>query len=119
MSRKPENWYQLGYPEQRAWERQERERQDLEYERDQAREEMERSDRDRKRLKEDYRNEMASAQDQRDELAGELAEWKESARERWSFIKFKGLTEEFEVWRRGTKPMPTDPIIDDDDEGGG
>jgi hypothetical protein len=41
MRRKPDNWYHMTYEQQRAWEKAEREREDLEYERDRAREDAE------------------------------------------------------------------------------
>lgn len=50
-SRRPSNWYEMDYHERQAWERQEQERQDLEYDKQRAQEEAEQAQDEARRLR--------------------------------------------------------------------
>jgi hypothetical protein len=89
----------MTYDEQKAWQKQDREREDLEYERDREREARERTEANEQRLRKEYRQEMASAQEQRENLCEEL---REANREAWlyrRFLTFKQLHAEFDKWK--------------------
>ena len=78
MSRnRPSNWYEMGYEAQRAWDKQERAREDAEHEADRAREDAERIARDARHQKEECEAERYRHQEAVNEYVGELDEAQE------------------------------------------
>jgi len=98
VSNKPSNWYQMSCEERRAWDRAERQRQDLEYERERALEDAERAERyalQRERQLSAMISENESRLgDANDALASANAEL--ALYEQW--VKEKGLAGEFDDW---------------------
>lgn len=64
---KPSNWYQMSWEEQKEWKKQERARQDLEYEADQARQDAENA-------RADYNQAHRNAQAEREAWGWQYAE---------------------------------------------
>lgn len=75
-SRKPDNYWQMDYDERKAWERQEQERQDLEYDKQRAQEEAKQAQADARRSRLNAQREMASMSEdygyQIDDLESEI-----------------------------------------------
>ena len=102
MMNRPRDWYDMTHDQQRDWERREREREDLEYDLDRARQDSERLDRQRQEsiryLRGALDEERNSNAEYIDSLATERDEWKVEATAMRSFLKEKGLAEEFDNW---------------------
>lgn len=105
---KPNNWYQMTSDERTAWEKQDRARDDAEYERDQAQRELESARRARRLIKEHFDIEMSDLQEQRANLLEELHEANVECRLYGRYLFFKGLTAEFEAWKKEKELEETD-----------
>lgn len=106
---RPNDWHQMSYDQQRAWEKQERTMNEVEYELRRESEDRARAEIDARRVRADYKMEMESAQGQRDELQSKINQLRRSIRWFNQFLKMKGLTEEYDAWQ-------PEPEEDDDDE---
>jgi len=95
---KPANWYDMPYEQQRAWERQAREREDLEYDLDRAREESLQSHNDARRRERELRQCMSERDETIASTADELDAANAELRLRDAFLKEKGLAGEFDDW---------------------
>jgi hypothetical protein len=108
MRSKPSNWYQMTYDEQRAWERQERERDDLEYDLERAREDAEHAARRAKRKLAAQREELESMRDVASGSSAAASEARHALHQAHAFIRAKGLWDEYLAC------FP--PAADDDDD---
>lgn len=97
---KPINWYDMDDNAQRAWQRQESERQDLEHERDQAREAAERDQARHKRQMASYRDEVEAIRVERAELEEAAEEAGEELDYVNRFLRERKLMEDYQSWRK-------------------
>lgn len=95
----PAGWFSWSSDQQRAWAKENRERQDAEYEREEAVRRSERAERERSRLRVEYVNEMNSAQEQRERLCEDLHEANTELRYYARYLLFKELGADFEAWK--------------------
>lgn len=101
MKSKPSDWYNLSYEQQRAWERTNRELEDMEYERDQAREESEKTFRENQRRRQEYRNEIEAIREERITAEEELEEANSEIRLLSMFLKERNLKADYDNWTKG------------------
>lgn len=116
MSARPSNWHTMQYSEQRAWEKQERDREDAEYESERARDEAERARRSLSSARDEIKRTRESAnahhddmQEEMEQLQGQLLEAQDVIvmleRQRdflRDFVARKGEVVEFLAWFRTT-----------------
>jgi DNA repair exonuclease SbcCD ATPase subunit len=96
--RKPNDWYQMSYEQQRSWEKQNRALEDLEYEKDRAREEAERSDRHAHELKRDLERAKSERDERVDERVDEVDALEEELSTYRRFIEAEALEQQFNAW---------------------
>jgi hypothetical protein len=106
MSTRPRDWYAMTHEQRKLWEQQEREKEDAEYDRQEALDNAARlkasearTRRDMQHLRAEYHEEVASLQELNRELEQELQETQGDVQEMKLFLEQKSLLNEFNVWR--------------------
>ena len=97
---KPSNWYLMDAEQRRQWEALDRERQDLEYERDQARNQAEQDDRRHKRAVADYRDELEAVRMERADLQEAAEEAGEELDYVNRYLRERGYMDDYKAWRK-------------------
>ncbi len=105
MSRRPSNWYGMSETERSAWTKCNREREDLEYEKDREQEARERSERNEARLKRSLAEARSDYENEREEMGAELVA-SELARKQL----VRACQDLLMVWDLG-KPVPHDAAM--------
>lgn len=90
----------MSYDEQRQWERDERERSDLKSERDNIRDDLEREQSASRRREHDFKLRIEAADNDNAVLAEDLDEVRDELQLAEKFIEEKGLSAEFEAWKK-------------------
>jgi hypothetical protein len=99
---RPSNWYDMDYDSQRAWERNDRQRRDAEYERDCLQDDLESQARCCRREHQDYQSQIDAIRSENGNMISELEQEIDSLREETSlfqeWLKLKGMSAEFDEW---------------------
>jgi hypothetical protein len=95
---KPSNWYDMDHDQRRAWERQAREAEDLEYERDRARRALEDAEGDHRRARAAARAELSGVQEMMESVAEDLARVQAELDLARTWIRENGHWEAFDDW---------------------
>jgi hypothetical protein len=108
---KPRGYYlEWSYQERCDYDAREREREDLEYRRQQVQEQLDRLQAQERELRREFRYEMQSAQDQREQLSDDVRREQANKDIAYGFIRSKGLWREFVDWN---PPEDNDDVIEE------
>jgi hypothetical protein len=98
MRSKPSNWYDMTYDEQQRWKREERERQDMEYELARAQQDVDAARCRASREAAAQREELRITRADLDTAAYDLECVRRARDQANAFIRARGLWEEFVSW---------------------